>query len=145
MDLGHLGQVSPALLEARGFPSTGGSVVVAELGLTGLEAVGQDRDALLAAPVPRFPSIVRDVAIIVDASLPADAVRGTIRSAAPETLVSVREFDRYQGEGVPAGSVSLALRLTFRASDRTLTDAEVQTAMDAVVAALAQRHDATLR
>ena len=48
----------------------------------------------------------------------------------------VREFDRYQGKGVPEGQVSLSLRLTFRSSDRTLTDAEVQSAMDAVLAAL---------
>ena len=46
----------------------------------------------------------------------------------------MREFDRYQGKGVPDGKVSLALRLTFRAADRTLTDGEIQTAMDAIVA-----------
>ena len=57
----------------------------------------------------------------------------------------VREFDRYQGKGVPDGKVSLSLRLTFRSSDRTLTDAEVQTAMDAVLAALKQRHAAVQR
>ena len=59
-----------------------------------------------------------------------------IREAAPATLVQVREFDRYQGKGVPDGKVSLSLRLTFQASDRTLTDAEVQSAMDAILAAL---------
>jgi len=59
--------------------------------------------------------------------------------------VSVREFDRYEGKGIPAGSVSLALRLMFRAPDRTLTDDEVQAAIDIVVPALAQKHGATLR
>jgi phenylalanyl-tRNA synthetase beta chain len=57
----------------------------------------------------------------------------------------VREFDRYQGKGVPDGKVSLALRLTFRAPDRTLTDGEIQTAMDAIVRALAAAHDAVQR
>ena len=57
----------------------------------------------------------------------------------------VREFDRYQGKGVPDGKVSLSLRLTFRSSDRTLTDAEVQAAMDAVLAALSERHAAMQR
>ena len=52
----------------------------------------------------------------------------------PATLVDVREFDRYQGKGIPDGKVSLALRLTFQAPDRTLTDAEVHAAMDAIVA-----------
>jgi phenylalanyl-tRNA synthetase beta chain len=57
----------------------------------------------------------------------------------------VREFDRYQGRGVPDGRVSLSVRLTFRAADRTLTDAEVQQAVDAIVEALARDHGAALR
>ena len=57
----------------------------------------------------------------------------------------MNEFDRYQGKGVPEGKVSLSLRLTFRAPDRTLTDAEVQTAMDAVLTALKERHGAVQR
>ena len=71
--------------------------------------------------------------------MPAADVRGTIRSNAPTTLVAVREFDRYQGKGVPDGHVSLSIRLTFRDADRTLTDAEVQQAVDAIVAALGAR------
>ena len=78
-------------------------------------------------------------------TLPAAAVRGTIRRAAPSTLVSVDEFDRYQGKGVADGRCSLSLRLVFRAADRTLTDTEVQAAMDSIVAALQAEHDARLR
>jgi phenylalanyl-tRNA synthetase beta chain len=95
--------------------------------------------------IPRHPSIVRDLAIIVSDRLPAADVRATIRRHAPATLASVREFDRYQGSHVPAGHVSLAIRLTFRDADRTLTDAEVQQAVDAIVAALVREHGATLR
>jgi phenylalanyl-tRNA synthetase beta chain len=72
-------------------------------------------------------------------------VRQTIRQVAPATLVDVFEFDRYQGKGVPEGKVSLSLRLVFRSSDRTLTDNEVQMAMDRVVAALRERHAAVQR
>ena len=96
-------------------------------------------------PLPRFPSAVRDLSILVDERLPAADVRGTIRSSAPATLVAVREFDRYQGKGVPAGQVSLSIRLTFRHPDRTLTDADVQQAVETIVDALARAHDATLR
>jgi phenylalanyl-tRNA synthetase beta chain len=85
------------------------------------------------------------VSIVVDATLPAAAVRGTIRRAAPPTLVSVEEFDRYQGKGVADGHCSLSLRLVFRAPDRTLTDADVQAAMDTIVAALHTEHGAQLR
>jgi phenylalanyl-tRNA synthetase beta chain len=88
---------------------------------------------------------VRDLSLIVDERLPAADVRGTIRAHAPATLVSVREFDRYQGKGVPEGQVSLSVRLTFRGPDRTLTDAEVQQSVDAIVAALAREHHAQLR
>ena len=96
-------------------------------------------------PLPRFPSVVRDLSLLVDERLPAADVRGTIRSSAPRTLVAVREFDRYQGKGVPAGQVSLSVRLTFSHADRTLTDAEVQQAVESIVDALARAHNATLR
>jgi len=69
----------------------------------------------------------------------------TTRSVASLTLADVREFDRYQGKGVPEGKVSLALRLTFRAADRTLTDAEVHAAMEAIVDALVSEHGAVQR
>ena len=144
-ELGYLGLLEPELATNRGFPTAGGVIYVAELSLDALDTVTVDPHDLRAAPVPRYPSIVRDLAIAVDASLPAGTVRGTIRAVALDTLVSLREFDRYHGKGVPQGRVSLALRLTFRASDRTLTDVEVQNTMDAVVEALARKHDAHLR
>jgi len=86
-----------------------------------------------------------DLSIFVGERLPAADVRGTIRSVAPLTLVSVHEFDRYDGKGVPEGQISLSLRLTFRDHDRTMTDAEVQVAIDRIVAALVARHGAVLR
>jgi phenylalanyl-tRNA synthetase beta chain len=83
--------------------------------------------------------------MLVPLGLPAAAIRGTIRESAPATLESVWEFDRYQGRGVPDGACSVSLRLTFRSPDRTLTEADVQTAIDQVVAALGARHAATQR
>jgi phenylalanyl-tRNA synthetase beta chain len=88
---------------------------------------------------------VRDISMLVAETLPAATVRGTIRSTAPSTLVSIAEFDRYQGKGVPEGRVSLSLRLTFRAPDRTLTDEEAQIATDTIVAALRKEHGAEQR
>ncbi len=141
--LGTLGQLQPAVAEARGCPA-GEAVYVAELDLDAtVEAAGAA--PLRAEPLPRFPSIVRDISILVDEALPAAAVRGTIRSSAPATLVSVVEFDRYQGKGVPEGRVSLSLRLTFRDSDRTLTDDEAQHATDRILRALVAAHGAEQR
>ena len=100
---------------------------------------------LRSESLPRFPAIVRDLSILVAEVLPAAAVRGTIRSAAPATLESLVEFDRYQGKGVPEGRISLSLRLTFRSSERTLTDDEVEAAMNHIVDALKAAHDAERR
>jgi phenylalanyl-tRNA synthetase beta chain len=88
---------------------------------------------------------VRDVSILVADALSAETVRGTIRSVAPETLIQVREFDRYQGKGIPDGKVSLSYRLTFQSPERTLTDDEVSAAMASIVAALKDTHGAEQR
>ena len=143
--VGRAGQIDPALATARGFPAAAGALLAAELDLQALDRLATDRRALHAAPLPRHPSIVRDLAVVVDAALPARAVRDTIRAAAPRTLVDVREFDRYAGKEIPGGRVSLAFHLTFRAPDRTLTDAEVTQAVAAVVESLAAEHGAALR
>jgi phenylalanyl-tRNA synthetase beta chain len=122
-------------------------VYVAELDLDALSAARPNaaRGSLTFRPLPRHPSIARDISIVIDDVLPAEAVRDTIRRAAPGTLVTVREFDRYQGRGVPDGRVSLSLRLTFRSPERTLTDAEVEGAMKDILAALRTAHNAAQR
>jgi phenylalanyl-tRNA synthetase beta chain len=141
--LGVLGQLSPDVAERHGLPA-GDPVYVAEIDLDDADALRR-RARFRMEPLPRFPSVTRDISIVVDDTLSAEAVRQTIRAAAPPTLGRVHEFDRYQGKGIPDGRVSLSVRLGFRASDRTLTDAEVQQAMDAVVAALRERHGAVQR
>jgi phenylalanyl-tRNA synthetase beta chain len=136
--IGVMGQIVPAIAEARGFPA--GEVLWAfELDADALGSAGRGDD-LRAESLPRFPSIVRDLSVLVDAALPAASVRGTIRTVAPATLTHVVEFDRYRGKGVPEGRVSLSLRLTFRSPERTLTDAEVDAAMERIVARLADEH-----
>jgi phenylalanyl-tRNA synthetase beta chain len=143
-EIGIVGQLAPAVADARGLPSNE-PIFIAELDL---DAVADWTDLGLdvrVKPLPRHPSVVRDISILVNADLLAGAVRDRIRAAAPGTLESVAEFDRYQGKGIPDGQCSLSLRLTFRAPDRTLTDAEVQQAMDAIIAALAAAHGAVLR
>jgi phenylalanyl-tRNA synthetase beta chain len=139
--VGVIGQILPPIAEARGFPAAE-PLWAFELDTAALPQPGED---MRAESLPRFPSIVRDLSILVAAGLPAAAVRGTIRSSAPATLVQVIEFDRYTGTGVPEDRVSLSLRLTFRSPERTLTDAEVDAAMDGIVLALASAHGAVRR
>jgi phenylalanyl-tRNA synthetase beta chain len=139
--VGLVGRVAPALADAHGLPRQD-AVFVAELSLDALtRARAQTDDA--ARPLPRHPFVVRDLSIVVADTLPAAIIRGTILTAARDVaapLVAISVFDRYQGKGVPPESVSLSLRLTFQALDRTLTDAEVQQSFDAILAALVREH-----
>ncbi len=141
--IGVLGQLAPERAEARQLPAAD-PIYVAEIDLDALTRLAPDHP-IRSKPLPRFPSVVRDVSILVDDSLSAETVRGTIRAAAPATLVHVREFDRYQGKGIPDGKVSVSLRLTFQSPDRTLTDDEVQTAMNGIVATLTTKLGAIQR
>ena len=137
-----VGQLAPAVTGAHGLAASD-SVYVAEVDLDALERLsGGD---VQIEPLPRYPSVTRDISILVNDSIAAADVRRTITDAAPSTLVRVREFDRYQGKGIPDDKVSLSLRLTFRSSDRTLTDAEVQEAMSRVLTALKEKHNAIQR
>lgn len=131
--VGVLGQVTPAVCDGHDMPGQE-PTLVAELDL---DALSRESGALrMARPLPRFPAAVRDVALLIDEHLSAAQVRGTILADAPETLVSVVEFDRYQGKGIPEGKISLALRLTYQSHERTLTDAEVEAANNDVVGVL---------
>jgi phenylalanyl-tRNA synthetase beta chain len=142
--VGQVGQIRPELVAARGLE--GGGVFGGEF-LIDARTFGSRVQAEPRAvrSIPRMPSVVRDLSIVVSESLPAEDVRATIWADPPPTLVDVREFDRYQGTSVPAGSVSLSLRLTFRDLGRTLTDVEVQQGVDRIVEALARAHRAVIR
>ena len=141
--IGVVGQIAPPIAEQRDVPATD-AVYVLEIDLDALSA-GAPQGQRFATPLPRHPSIIRDIAILLDDTLSAEAVRGTIRSAGPDTLIDVREFDRYHGKGIAEGKVSLAVRLTFQAPDRTLTDTEVHAAIERIVADLTTKLGAIQR
>ena len=141
--IGVFGQLSPAIAESRELPAAD-EVYVAEIDLDALTKASP-AETLRTSPLPRYPSVVRDVSMLVADTLSAATVRGTIRSAAPATLIQIREFDRYQGKGVPDGKVSLSFRLTFQSPERTLTDDEVQAAMERIIDALTRELQAVQR
>jgi phenylalanyl-tRNA synthetase beta chain len=144
--LGIIGQISPVTADARGLPRQD-RVFVAEWDLDRLSAVrGPVQQAVRS--LPRHPFVVRDLSIVVSDALPAEIIRGTIQTAGsttPARLTGVTFFDRYQGKGIPEGSISLSVRMTFQALDRTLTDAEVQASVEAVMTALMREHGAVQR
>lgn len=95
--------------------------------------------------ISRFPSIRRDLALLVARDLPADAITEEIRRAAGELLVHLEIFDEYRGEGIDSGRKSIAATLTLQDSSRTLTEDTVEAVMARVVATLAQTCGAELR
>jgi phenylalanyl-tRNA synthetase beta chain len=146
---GVAGLLAPVVADGRGAPKAD-RIFVAELTLTRVPRFdhGQERVVLL----PRHPHVVRDVSIVVPDALPAAIIRGTIQAVAgtttltaPAPLADITFFDRYAGKGIAEGSISLSIRLTFQAPDRTLTDAEVQQSVDTILAALVREHGATQR
>ena len=109
------------------------------------QAVFSTRALPAFAPLSRYPSIRRDLALVVDESLSADAVREVIAEAAGGVLESVELFDVYRGKGVSDGCKSLAMGLILQDNSRTLTDEDVEAVMTAVIHALSETLDAELR
>jgi phenylalanyl-tRNA synthetase beta chain len=98
-----------------------------------------------AQPLPKFPSIDRDLAVVVEEHVGASAILASIKEAAGDLLEFARAFDEYHGAQVPEGHKSIAFTLTFRSPERTLTDAEVDTVIAAIKKGLENKHRARFR
>ena len=96
-------------------------------------------------PLPRYPAVERDVAVVLGRDVASADVERAIRRAGGALVESVRLFDVYEGPQVGEGRRSLAFSITYQAADRTLTDAEVNQVHDAVRANLARELGAVLR
>ncbi|HEV8402752.1 MAG TPA: phenylalanine--tRNA ligase subunit beta [Candidatus Limnocylindrales bacterium] len=138
---GRLGELHPSVVEALDLRAE--RIYVAELAVRGL-AGGQPSGFRVAAP-SRFPSVERDLAIVVPIGTPAGSVEATIRRHGGALVRDVTLFDIYRGRPLADGDKSLAYRLTLRADERTLTDAELDAAIAAVVAGLADELGARIR
>ena len=86
--------------------------------------------------VSKFPFVRRDIAVVVDATISASALRQCVQKHAPEDLKRIEIFDVYQGKNIPSAKKSVGLGLTFQASSRTLSEVDIDTYMATVVAAL---------
>jgi phenylalanyl-tRNA synthetase beta chain len=138
--LGHAGELHPRVCRTYGLPERSAA---AEIDLDALV-----RHATAVVPAPRFssyPVAKEDVALVVDASVPAAEVEAALREGAGVLLESVRLFDVYTGDQVGEGRKSLAFALRLRAQDRTLAEGEAAGARDAAVRLAAERTGAVLR
>ena len=139
--LGSLGRLADGIADAAELQS---ELFVAELDWTAIVRQAS-RDSVVAyQPIRRFPTVERDLALVVPEGQPAGPLLDTIRHAGRPLLQDVRLFDLYRGEGIPEGTKSLAFALRFGA-DKTLRDPEVDGRVRRIVQALETQHKAALR
>jgi phenylalanyl-tRNA synthetase beta chain len=138
---GWLGEVHPLVREQFDLPAQ--PVLAADLDLELL--LSQVEERYRVEPVPDYPPVKEDLAIILDEAVPAAKVQSAIEAAGRPLLAGARLFDVYRGAQIGAGKKSLAYRLTYQAADRTLTDTEVARLRAKIVKRLQDEMGATLR
>ena len=140
VDLGCFGQIHPLVARSYGID---GEIFAAELNFTALLSLQLPEKTY--TPLPKYPAVTRDIAVVCDEAVTVAALSDCIRAAGGKLLRSVELFDIYRGKGIASGSKSAAFRLTLRADDRTLTDADSDGVVSAVLAALGKELNAKLR
>ncbi|WP_373524943.1 phenylalanine--tRNA ligase subunit beta [Nostoc sp.] len=142
--LGIFGQLHPQLRREKGLPD---SVYVFQLDLNVvLDSLEQDEILTPAfQPYSTYPASDRDIAFFAPVKVSVTELEKAITQAGKDLLESVELFDEYRGENVPEGQRSLAFRLIYRASDRTLTEAEVEPVHNKVREALVEKFGVNLR
>ena len=138
--VGVFGELHPTVKERYDFLNA--PVLAGTLDLTTLLSLVPERYA--AEPVPVFPPVLEDIAVIVDEDLPAEKLEAVIRQGGGKMLTGLRLFDIYRGEQIGAGKKSLAYSLTYQ-SDRTLTDKDAAQIRARIIRRLEQELGAKLR
>ena len=136
--IGVVGELHPVVLEAFDMP---GPVYLFEISLPVLLPLTQEHRML--QPIPRFPAMLRDIALVVDAATTYQKVVDVIRGF--PLVEQVALFDVYSGDQVPPGKKSLACRITYQSPDHTLTDDEVNKIQQRILDKLSRELGATLR
>lgn len=138
--VGHTGQLHPHLATRYKFKQP---IFIAEVDL-GMLLKAEVKEARYQ-PLPKFPTVLRDIALLVDRSIQWSELEDAIRSLEIPQLENLRLFDLYAGKELPPDKHSLALSLRLRATDRTLTEAEINEMYERVVTALQEQFGAELR
>ncbi len=140
VEIGVMGQVHPLVARNYGIDS---EVYCAELSFT--KMLGLRLPEPTFAPLPKYPAVSRDLALICDEALTVAQVEDVISASAGKLLRKIQLFDIYRGVGVPEGKKSMAFSLELRADDRTLTDSDSEKVVSNVLSALKEKLNATLR
>jgi phenylalanyl-tRNA synthetase beta chain len=123
--LGFMGEISPDVAERMNLKVHKPEIVVFELDIDMLLQLVPEK--ITYRQIPKYPSIERDIAIIMDEGLSSAQVAEWLRRYGSEFIENVELFDHYRGKNIPQGKKSLAFRITYRSPDRTLTDDEIET------------------
>lgn len=137
--VGFIGQLHPNEQKRVDLKET----YVFELNLESL--IDEEQPTISYSQVSRYPAITRDIALVVERTLPAATLESIIRSSGGSLVTAVRLFDLYQGDKMAADKKSIAFSITYQDPERTLTDEEVVKTHEQVVSALAQQANAELR
>jgi len=138
--LGYVGEVHPRLSKALELPQ---GVFTFELDTEPLYAAARLVPAYHS--LPRFPAVLRDLAVVVPVELRNDEVRQVIREVGGALVEDALIFDVYTGKPIPEGKKNLAYAIRYRSAERTLTDAEVTEAHQRIIAEVNQRLGGALR
>jgi len=138
IEAGRIGRVDEKI--AAGFDMDM-PVFVAEINLDALPA---GRRAKFMA-LPEYPGVERDLVFLFDKGATSDEILQAVRKAGGKLLTDARIFDRYEGKGVPEGSVSLGIRFTLQDTGRTLTQEDADSVSEAIMAAMNKKFGASLR
>ena len=139
-EVGVMGQVHPLVAKNYGIDV---DVYCAEISFTKL--LSRRLPDATYAPLPKYPSVTRDLALICDEAVTVAQAEDVITAAAGKLLRDVKLFDIYRGVGVPDGKKSMAFSLELRADDRTLTDSDSEGVVTKILNSLSQKLNATLR
>ena len=140
VEVGVMGQVHPLVAKNYGIDT---EVYCAELSFTKL--LGLRLPDATYTPLPKYPTVCRDLALICDEAVTVADVEDVITASAGKLLRKIQLFDIYRGVGVPEGKKSMAFSLELRADDRTLTDSDSEGVVSKVLASLKDRLNASLR
>ncbi len=121
--VGFFGVLTPEIVEALDIKAQRPSILLMELAIDSL--IPYSERLVKYTSLPRYPYVERDTAIVVRAELQAASVVKWLKSYSSDLIEDIALFDVYQGGNIPEGSKSVAFNVRYRASDRTLTDAEV--------------------
>ncbi len=139
--IGEMGAVHPETRKAFGVPQ---AAYAAELSVQKLFELRENGKTYKA--IPKYPTVPRDIAVVVDECVTSAQVAGAIKSAPVKVLLeNVELFDVYRGTGIAEGKKSMAYSYTVRAEDRTLTDEDITDAMNTIIRTLKDTLNADLR